>query len=76
MSKDNLTTYQIRVQGRLDESWSDWLDGLAITFEKGCDGSGVTTLTGAVVDQAALHGVLNRIRDLNITLLSVQLVND
>ncbi len=43
MSKDNLTTYQIRVQGRLDESWSDWL-GMAITLKKDCDGSDITTL--------------------------------
>ncbi len=71
MSKDNLTTYQIRVQGKLDESWSDWLEGMAISFEMGSDGSDVTILTGEVVDQAALHGVLNRIRDLNVPLLSV-----
>lgn len=71
MSKDNLTTYQIKVQGRLDESWSDWLEGMAMTFEKDSDGSDLTILTGEVVDQAALHGVLNRIRDLNIPLLSV-----
>ncbi len=71
MSKDNLTTYQIRVQGKLDESWSDWLEGMTISFEMCSDGSGVTTLTGTVVDQAALHGVLNRIRDLNIPLLAV-----
>lgn len=71
MSKDNLTTYQIKVQGRLDESWSDWLEGMAMTFEKDNDGSDLTILTGEFVDQAALHGVLNRIRDLNIPLLSV-----
>lgn len=71
---DGPTTYQIRVQGRLDESWSNWLAGMAIAPEGGGDGSEVTTITGPIVDQAALHGVLNRIRDLNLPLLSVQLV--
>jgi hypothetical protein len=68
-------TYQLRVQGKLDKSWSDWLDGMAITYEMDSDGSDITTLTGAVIDQAALHGILNRIRDLNISLLSVQLIS-
>ncbi|HCB48248.1 MAG: hypothetical protein AMJ56_10860 [Anaerolineae bacterium SG8_19] len=67
--------YQIRVQGKLDESWSEWLEGMAIAFEGGNHGSGVTTITGAIIDQAALHGVLNRIRDLNIPLISVQLIS-
>lgn len=66
--------YQIRIQGKLDESWSDWLDGMEILFEGCSDGPDVTTITGTLVDQAALHGVLNRIRDLNLLLLSVQLI--
>lgn len=66
--------YQIRIQGLLDESWSDWLEGMAITFEMGSDGSDITVITGPVIDQAALHGILNRIRDLNLPLLSVQLL--
>lgn len=70
---DGPTTYQIRVRGRLDESWSDWFEGVAITFENGNGGSVVTTITATIVDQAALHGILNRIRDLNLPLLSVQL---
>lgn len=64
-------TYQITVNGQLDESWSEWFEGMVFTFDKLSDGSNVTILTGEVVDQAALHGVLNRIRDLNIPLLSV-----
>lgn len=68
------TTYQIRVKGRLDESWSDWFDGMVIGVENGSSGSDVTTITGRIVDQAALHGILNRIRDLNLPLLSVQLI--
>ena len=58
--------YQIKVQGRLDESWSGWFSGMAITFE-----GDITTLTGVVVDQAALRGILSRLWDLNLALISV-----
>jgi hypothetical protein len=58
--------YQIKVKGVLDEKWSDWFNGLAITVE-----SGITTLSGAIADQPRLHGLLSKIRDLNLTLLSV-----
>jgi hypothetical protein len=61
--------YRIQVLGRLDEDWSTWLDEMTMT----CD-SGVTTLTGSVADQAALRGILARIWDLNLTLISVHLV--
>ncbi len=64
-------TYRIKVQGRLDEGWSDWFDAMKITFERRSDGSPVTTLTGPVVDQVALRGILARIWDLNLTLISV-----
>ncbi len=67
-----LQTYQIKLQGCLDESWSGWLAGMGITIEKTGDIE-ITILTGSVIDQAALFGVLNRIRDLNMTLLSVRL---
>jgi hypothetical protein len=63
------TLYQIKVQGRLDESWSGWFNGMAITFE-----GDTTTLTGAVVDQAALRGILSRLWDLNLALISVNLI--
>ena len=69
-----LKVYQIKLRGRLDASWSDWFDGMTLTLETGDDGSPVTTLTGMVVDQAALHGLLARISDLNLTLISVTLV--
>lgn len=59
--------YQIRVQGHLGRQWSDQFEELGITLEE----DGTTLLTGPVVDQAALHGILRRIRDLGITLLSV-----
>lgn len=64
--------YQIRVRGHIDHSWSAWFDGLTIAH----DSDGCTTLTGHVVDQAALHGALARIRDLGLTLVSVIGVHD
>ena len=70
-----LKTYRIRVLGKLDESWSDWFDGMVVKLESETGGAEFTTLTGKVVDQAALFGILNRLRDLNIPLLSVQLVD-
>jgi hypothetical protein len=69
---DQPVTYQIQIQGRLDTSWSDWFDGLAVAVVDGASGIPVTTLTGPVKDQAALHGLLTRIRDLGLTLLLVQ----
>lgn len=71
---DELFTYQIKVQGRLDRKWSDWFNGLAITYQTGRDGDPVTMLTGAIVDQAALYGMLSKIRDLNLHLISVERV--
>jgi hypothetical protein len=63
---DRQRIYEITVEGILDKKWSDWFDGMTITFE-----SGFTTLTGAVADQSALRGILFKIWDLNLTLLSV-----
>jgi len=60
--------YQIRVQGRLDERWSDWFSGLTVTVES--ENPLVTTMVG-VIDQAALRGILNKIWDLNLALISV-----
>ena len=62
--------YQIRVEGLLDQQWVDWFDGLTITLEEG----GVTLLTGLLVDQAALHGLLKKVRDLGLPLVSVSRV--
>ena len=59
--------YQFRVRGRLGPRWAAWFEGLTITPED----NGDTLLTGPVVDQAALHGLLRRVRDLGVTLLSV-----
>ena len=62
--------YHIRVKGILDEKWSDWFDGFAITPQADDE----TLLAGPVADQAALHGLLAKIRDLGLPLLSVQRV--
>ena len=59
--------YQIRIKGHLGREWADWFEGLTLTTLD----NGETLLTGPVVDQAALHGVLRKVRDLGIPLLSV-----
>jgi hypothetical protein len=65
-------TYQIKVQGQLDERWwSEWFDGMTLTFESASNSSPITTLTGAVADQAKLRGILSKIWDLNMTVISV-----
>ena len=64
--------YQIRVAGHLADRWSDWLGGLAM--ERQSDGT--TVLSGPVVDQAALHGVIARIRDLGVALLAVDRIGE
>ena len=63
--------YQIRVKGELDKSWSEWLGGIRINSEDQEDGSLLTTLTVDATDQSTLFGILDRIRDLNIFLVSV-----
>ena len=60
--------YEIRVKGVLDSRWSAWFDGMRVTNDE----PGETTLTGPVADQAALHGLLAKVRDLNLPLLSVR----
>ena len=63
--------YQIRIKGHLGRDWTDWLEGLSITLED----NGDTLLTGPVVDQAALYGLLRKVRDLGLPLVSVSQVN-
>lgn len=65
---DEQAVYQIRVKGELDQRWSDWFDGFTLTPKA----DGATMLTGPAADQAALHGLLGRIRDLGLPLLSVE----
>jgi hypothetical protein len=68
---DKPAIYQIRVKGVLDEEWSDWFDGLTINRQ-----DDETLLTGPVRDQAALHGLVARVRDLGLPLLSVKRIGD
>jgi hypothetical protein len=60
--------YEIRVAGKLEQHWSEWLEGMTVTPLE----SGETLLSGFLADQAALHGVLNRIRDMNLKLICVE----
>jgi hypothetical protein len=59
--------YEIRIKGHLNDQWVDWFDGLTITLTD----DGNTVLSGAIIDQSALHGTLKKIRDLGLTLISV-----
>ena len=67
-------TYRITIQGRLDASWSEQMGGMAISGELDAHGSPLTVLTGPLVDQAALYGVLNAVYGLGFALLSVERV--
>jgi len=64
--------YQIKLKGHLQDDWSDWFGGLTISHDE----TGNTLLTGNVVDQAQLHGLLKRIRDAGMELISVNLINE
>jgi hypothetical protein len=64
---DEASVYQIRLKGHLGTQWAEWFGGLTITLEE----NGETLLTGPVIDQAALHGLLKKVRDLGMPLVSV-----
>ena len=71
LNLDQVTAiYEIRIRGHLGHQWTDWFEGLSITLEE----NGDTLLTGPVADQAALHGLLRKVRDLGIPLISVSRV--
>lgn len=65
------TRYQLRVDGHIDDHWAAWFDNLTLTHES----DGTTTLRGSVTDQAALHGLLAKVRDLGVTLISVEVIH-
>ncbi|HEU0000120.1 MAG TPA: hypothetical protein VFQ36_04440 [Ktedonobacteraceae bacterium] len=67
MNSGQPVIYQIRIKGHLGRQWTDWFEGLTITLED----NGETLLTGPVVDQAALHGLLKKVRDLAMPLISI-----
>jgi hypothetical protein len=60
--------YYITIEGHLDSAWSEWFDGLTITNQE----NGTTVLAGRIVDQTALHGILNKVRDLGLPLVAVR----
>jgi hypothetical protein len=64
------TAYQLRIAGHLDQHWSPWFGGLVLVHEA----DGTTSLTGVLADQAELHGLLTKIRDLGVTLISLAVV--
>ena len=69
---DRVPIYEIRIKGHLDDQWTDWFGGLTITLEE----NGDTLLTGPVIDQAALYGLLRRVRDLGLPLVSVNSIDN
>jgi hypothetical protein len=66
------TAYEIKVEGVVSERWTDWFTGLTLTLERPVQGPPVTTLSGRVPDQAALRGIVNKLWDMNLTLISVR----
>ena len=70
-NQPELIIYHIRLQGHLDSGWGDWFGGVTVTFND----DGTTLLIGEVIDQAALHGLLKKVRDLGLPLISVNRVN-
>jgi hypothetical protein len=71
VGQDDPALYEIRLQGRLHERWLAWFDGMTLTSSAGSEVAGVTILRGPVADQAALHGMLTRLRDVGMPLISV-----
>ena len=69
--EDSPTIYQIRIKGHISQPWMAWFEGLTITLDE----DGNTLLMGAMLDQAALHGILKKVRDLGMPLLSVNSVS-
>ena len=70
--KSETTTYEFRVEGQLDACWTEWFEGLQFQYGTNEEtGLPITVLSGPVIDQSALHGILEKIRSLNIKLLSV-----
>jgi len=69
---ETLTIYQIRIRGHLDSHWTNWFGNMTISLEN----NGDTIVTGPVVDQAALHGLLKRVRDLGMPLISVNQIKE
>jgi hypothetical protein len=74
LARDHPGTYEISVRGSIADNWSDWFEGMTIDHEAGKEGFPITVLTGTVVDQAALIGILRKLHNLHLHLLSVNQV--
>ena len=72
-SSSNGGFYEIKIKGHLDDGWLDWFEGMSLRYGRD-EGTGLdlTEIRGMIIDQPALHGLLNKIRDLNLTLISVR----
>ena len=75
LTLDSPAIYQIQVQGYLEEHWSDWFDGMEILAKISEENTRVTKLTGNIIDQAALHGLLRKLYDLGLPLLSIKCID-
>ena len=75
LSLDHPAIYRIKVQGRVEADWCDYLSELTLQHLKQASGSTITVFSGRVLDQASLHGLLNHIRDLGLPLLLVEFIN-
>jgi hypothetical protein len=73
---DGTERYRIKVVGRLNGRWADWFDGMHIAHEKRKDGLTLTSLESGEIDQAGLHGLLKRLRDLNLSLHCVEKIEE
>ncbi|MGD2252024.1 MAG: hypothetical protein PVF70_03805 [Anaerolineales bacterium] len=69
---DGTARYRIKVAGRLNGGWEEWFDGMRISHEQAQDGAALTLFESGEIDQAALHGLLRRLRDLNLCLYCVE----
>ncbi len=71
---DRPAIYRMKVRGRFGKSWSEYFNGLTITDEKHKDGAALTVLSGVIPDQAALHGLIQKFRDLGLVIVEIQMV--
>jgi hypothetical protein len=76
LKPDNSSPYEIQIQGELDERWSEWFDGIKICVKPSKDHTLLTTIHLPAMDQTKLRGILNKIWDLNLNLVSVRQVHD
>lgn len=68
--------YQIKIFGNFDQGWSRWFNGMVISMEEDSQGNQITSLTGRITDQAKLRGLMNKIWDLNLTVISLNQLED